>query len=150
MTKMKALALIPAALLLSSFSFEALANTCRIDWHPRGGGLLAVFVGDRVYKNKAYIAHDDVLRLRDVLISSGECQRDLAQESCSVRQTQAGKFQIHFGARPLYKREIHKTSSRADKRMRDLVKVGFCSTDKPSQPRQVTASSKIRKLKISQ
>jgi len=111
--------------------------------------LLAVFLGDRPYKGKAYIAHDDVVRLREVLVSTGKCQRDLVEESCSVRQTSAGRFQIHFGAKPLYKRETHHSSSVADKQLRELVQVGFC-TAPATKAHQFTASSKSRKLKISQ
>lgn len=144
-----ALALGMASLMASG---EALAGTCRIDWHPRGGGLLSVYKDGRVYKNKAYLSHDDVVRLHDVLISSGECQRDLAREFCSVRQTAGGQFQVHFGAKPLYRREIHKSSGKANRRMRELVRVGFCEAQQLAAPRQHTASkspTKTRKLKIS-
>ena len=148
--KRKALGSLALGLAALMVSGEALAGTCRIDWHPRGGGLLSVFKDGRVYKNKAYLAHDDVVRLREVLISSGECQRDLARELCSVRQTAGGQFQVHFGAKPLYRREMHKSSGKADRRLRELVRVGFCEAEQLGQPRQQTASKgKTRKLKIS-
>ena len=149
MKALNALGMASMAIWLAVCSVAAMADTCRIDWHPRGAGLLAVFLGDRPYKGKAYVAHDDVVRLREVLIATGECQRDLVQESCSVRQTSTGRFQIHFGAKPLYKRETHHSSSIADKQLQDLVQVGFC-TAPHAKPRQFTASSKPRKLKISQ
>ena len=58
------------ALVLSFASLAAYAGECRIDWHPRGQGLLAVYKDGAPYKNRAYISHDDVVRLHDFLVTS--------------------------------------------------------------------------------
>ena len=135
------LALAAAALALLLPAANALAGTCRIDWHPQGKGLLAVLKDGRAYKNKAYLAHDDVVRLREeVLIASGDCVREVQQEQCSVRRTNAGQFQIHFGAKPLYADETHRKQRAAHKMMHQLVQIGFCSAS-VSLPAQSTASA---------
>ena len=153
MKKFTPVSLSTLGIALAMFAGEVLASDCRIGWHPQGKGLLAVYKDDQPYKGRAYIVHDDVLQLRKFLVSSGDCVQAARREACSIRRTDTGAFQIHFGPRPLYSNESHQTQRVADDRMRDLVKIGFC-TSAPAVPTAMTASTgqastgQARKLKI--
>jgi hypothetical protein len=85
--------------VLSLISLNAFAagkkavKLCDIKVDPRMS-LYMVMTGDKPYKEKRYLTWDDALRLRDFLVSAGECKRAAPAKSCKVELLTAGAYAV--------------------------------------------------------
>jgi hypothetical protein len=69
------------------------ANLCDIQVDPRMS-LYVVIAGGKPYKEKRYLTWDDALRLRDFLVSAGECKRAAPAKPCKVELLTAGAYAV--------------------------------------------------------
>lgn len=68
-------------------------NLCDIEVDPRMS-LYMVMAGGKPYKGKRYLTWDDALRLRDFLVSAGECKRAAPAKLCEVKLLTAGAYAV--------------------------------------------------------
>ena len=53
-----------------------------------------VLVGNAPYQDKRYLTWDDALKLRDVLVSAGACNRASKPKPCRVKLLAAGSYAV--------------------------------------------------------
>ena len=84
--------------VMSLWACAALADgspedLCDIQVDPRMS-LYMVMAGGQPYKEKRYLTWDDALRLRDFLVSVGECERAAPAKVCEVKLLTAGAYAV--------------------------------------------------------
>lgn len=53
-----------------------------------------VIVGGQPYRDKRYLTWDDALKLRDVLVSAGACERAAGPKPCKLELAAAGDYAV--------------------------------------------------------
>ncbi len=66
---------------------------CDIVMNPRMS-VYMVMVGNEPYRNKGYLTWDDALKLRDVLVSAGACERAAPAKVCTLESLAADGYAV--------------------------------------------------------
>lgn len=66
---------------------------CDIELDPNMS-VYKVLVGSEPFQNKRYLTWDDAVGLRDVLVSSGACERAAGPRPCKVELLTAGNYAV--------------------------------------------------------
>ena len=84
-----------AALLASAHAFAdgAPEDVCDITVDTRMSVYMVV-VGGAPYRDKRYLTWDDALRLRDVLVAAGACDRAAPAKPCKLELVTAGAYAV--------------------------------------------------------
>ena len=116
-----------ALVVLGCAAGPAQAAVCDIEVDP-SFPLYMVTVDGQAFKNKRYVDPSDALALRDVLVSSGVCQRTKKLKRCSVRES-SGQYVVYRGNVHFDPMAVFKKPERAKSRARKYAKDHLCNFD---------------------
>ena len=116
-----------ALVVLGCAAGPAQAAVCDIEVDPNFP-LYMVTVDGKAFKNKRYVDPTDALALRDVLVSTGVCQRTKKLRRCSVREN-SGQYVVFRGNVNFDPMAVFKKPERAKRHARKLAKDHLCNFD---------------------
>lgn len=125
---MRVPALVVACLLLLCRSAQAdgtPSETCDIEVDTQMS-VYMVTVGGVPYRNKRYLTYDDAVRLRDVLVSAGACDRAGPPRRCQLKLRAAGDYAIIRGGVNFDRYAKLRTLKAARKYASKLEKLKLC------------------------
>jgi hypothetical protein len=68
-------------------------DTCEVELDTRLSVYMVTVAGEP-YRNKRYLTFDDAVKLRDVLVSAGACEKAGAPRDCELKLLAAGDYAV--------------------------------------------------------